>query len=170
MLDFEAGFLDICSGAERNWIAFRAGRQELNDGSGRLISIREGPNVRQSFDGFRIMSDEGAWHIDGFAVRPDFDTLGTSTNNPKPASGVYTARALFGAAFLWISITLASLEDATYNRGTADELRHTLGARLWRPPCGDGRRLGLRLRNHMAIRELWIGKYPGLGHCHGNRL
>ena len=69
------GFLDICSGGERNWIAFRAGRQELNYGSGRLVSVRQGPNVRQSFDGFKVMSKIGSWHVDGFAVRPDFDQL-----------------------------------------------------------------------------------------------
>ena len=41
-LDFEAGFVDICTGGEKDWIAFRLGRQELNYGSGRLVSVREG--------------------------------------------------------------------------------------------------------------------------------
>ena len=110
-LDFEAGFLDICTGGERNWIAFRAGRQELNYGSGRLISVREGPNVRQSFDGFKIMSQAGPWHIDGFAVRPDFDHFGFFDNNPDNQTsfwGMY-ARALSAATFRWISTTSASI-------------------------------------------------------------
>ena len=35
---------------------FRVGRQELEYGSGRLIDVREGPNVRLSFDGFKVLS------------------------------------------------------------------------------------------------------------------
>jgi Alginate export len=67
-LDFEAGFLDVCAGGEQDWIALRVGRQELNYGSGRLVSVREGPNVRQSFVGFKLMSRVGPWHIDGLDV------------------------------------------------------------------------------------------------------
>ena len=36
-------------------------------------------------------------------------------------------------------------KQATYNRGTANELRHSLGARLWRPIAEKKTRLGLRL-------------------------
>jgi Alginate export len=111
-LDFEAGFLDICTGGERNWIAFRAGRQELNYGSGRLVSVREGPNVRQSFDGFKIMSEAGSWHIDGFAVRPDFDHFGFFDNNPDNQTGfwgIYSTRPLRRNVSMDLYITSASI-------------------------------------------------------------
>ena len=39
---------------ERTGVVLQAGRQELNYGSGRLVSVREGPTVRQSFDGVKI--------------------------------------------------------------------------------------------------------------------
>jgi len=42
-LDFQAAFLEVGTGDERNWIKFRAGRHELEYGSGRLIDVREGP-------------------------------------------------------------------------------------------------------------------------------
>jgi hypothetical protein len=37
-----------------NSVALRVGRQELEYGSGRLIDLREDPNVRMSFDGFKV--------------------------------------------------------------------------------------------------------------------
>lgn len=72
-LDFQAAFLEVGTGDEQNWIKVRAGRQEMEYGSGRLIDVREGPNVRLSFDGFKVKSGIGAWQIDGFAMRPDLD-------------------------------------------------------------------------------------------------
>src|SRR6266478_6169286 len=75
-LDLEAAFLELSTSKTKNWIALRVGRQELNYGSGRLISVREGPNVRQSFDGAKIKSLVGSWNIDAFAVRPDLDKPG----------------------------------------------------------------------------------------------
>src|SRR6202142_359043 len=56
-LDFQAAFLEIGmgdgtgdgTGDDRNWIKLRAGRQEMEYGSGRLIDVREGQNVRLSF-------------------------------------------------------------------------------------------------------------------------
>jgi hypothetical protein len=135
-LDFEKGFLDVCFGGDQDWIAFRVGRQELNYGSGRLVSVRQGPNVRQSFDGFKILSKVGAWHIDTWAVRPDVDNFGFFDNVPDHKTafwGIYSTRPLrrkISADFYYLGI---SRKDATYDRGTANELRHTLGARLWRP-------------------------------------
>ena len=76
-LDFEAALLELgTTTTKRNWIVLRVGRQELNYGSGRLFSVREGPNVRQSFDGLKIRSKAAAWNVDAWAVRPDVDNLG----------------------------------------------------------------------------------------------
>ena len=47
----------------------RLGRQELAYGIGRLIDPREGPNVRQSFDGAKAILHAEQWEIDGFATR-----------------------------------------------------------------------------------------------------
>src|SRR6201981_3692408 len=68
-LDIEAAFLEVGTDSGKNWIVLRLGRQELNYGSGRLVSVREGPTVRQSFDGVKVRSKAGAWKIDAFAVR-----------------------------------------------------------------------------------------------------
>jgi len=72
-------------GMNVNWIKFRAGRHELEYGSGRLIDVREGPNVRLSFDGFQGEGQVSvSWQIDGFAVRSDLDKPGFFDKRPKP--------------------------------------------------------------------------------------
>src|ERR1700757_3537295 len=82
-LDFQAGFIEVGTGDDQNWIKFRAGRQEMEYGSGRLIDGREGPNVRLSFDGFQVKTGIGSWQIDGFAMRPDLDKPGFFDNAPN---------------------------------------------------------------------------------------
>src|SRR5207245_11250674 len=75
-LDFQAAFFEVGTGGDRNWIKFRAGRQEMEYGSGRLIDVREGPNVRLSVDGFKVKTGSGSRQIDGFAMRADLRKLG----------------------------------------------------------------------------------------------
>jgi len=134
-LDFQAGFLELGTGSAENSIKFRVGRQELEYGSGRLIDVREGPNVRLSFDGFMIKSKLGSWHIDGFALRPDKDNPGFFDNVPNHAVsfwGVYSTRALPRKTTLDVYYLGLDRRKATFERGTAQEVRHSLGARVSR--------------------------------------
>jgi len=135
-LDFQAGFLEVGTSEGTNSVAFRAGRQELEYGSGRLIDVREGPNVRLSFDGFMVKSKIDSWHIDGFAVRPDLDNPGFFDNAPNHAVGfwgVYATRPLPRKISLEMYYLGLDRKQATFERGTAQEVRHTLGARISRP-------------------------------------
>jgi hypothetical protein len=139
-LDLEAAFLEVGNTHKKNWVVLRVGRQELNYGSGRLVSVREGPNVRQSFDGVKIRSKAGAWNVDAWAVRPDLDRPGFFDNAPDHTAafwGVYATRPVASQRWRGVSYDLYYLgldrKDATFERGTATELRHTAGARLWRP-------------------------------------
>jgi hypothetical protein len=96
-LDFQDAFLQIGTSEGQRFINLRVGRQELEYGSGRLIDIREGPNVRLSFDGFMVKSRFDQWSIDGFAMRPDLDKPGFFDNAPNHQVGfwgVYATRSL----------------------------------------------------------------------------
>ena len=135
-LDFQAAFFEVGTGENRNWIKFRAGRQELEYGSGRLIDVREGPNVRLSFDGFKVKTGIGLWQIDGFAMRPDLDKQGFIDNVPNHTVGFW---GVYGVRPLKKNITLDTYylgidrKSATFNRGVGHEVRHSVGARLSRP-------------------------------------
>ena len=111
-MDFQSAFFELGTGGEHNWIKVRAGRHELEYGSGRLIDVREGPNVRLSFDGFKVKADVASWQIDGFAVRPDLDKPGFFDNAPNHAVGFW---GVYGSDVsrrpsLWTLTTWALIE------------------------------------------------------------
>jgi hypothetical protein len=135
-LDFQAAFFEVGTGDERNWIKLRAGRQELEYGSGRLIDVREGPNVRLSFDGFMVKSKLNRWTVDSFAMRPDLDKPGFFDNEPNHQVnfwGAYATRSLSKKINLDLYYLGFDRKEATFQRGTAHEIRHSIGGRLSRP-------------------------------------
>jgi Alginate export len=135
-LDFQAAFLQIGTSEGQRFINLRVGRQELEYGSGRLIDIREGPNVRLSFDGFTVKSKFDQWSIDGFAMRPDLDKPGFFDNAPNHQVGfwgVYVTRSLPNRTTLELYYLGLDRKEATFQRGTAQEVRHSLGGRISRP-------------------------------------
>ena len=77
-------------------LVLRSGRQELAFGSQRIVSVREGPNMRLSFDGFRAMFRAGGIQLDGLATRP-------VENNPYILDNETDKdRALWG--YIWYSL------------------------------------------------------------------
>src|SRR5260370_40160238 len=82
-LDLQTAFLEVGTGDERKGIKVRAGRHEMEYGSGRLIDVREAPNVRLSFDGFKVKAGVGPWPIAGFAESPDLAKAGVFDNAPN---------------------------------------------------------------------------------------
>lgn len=117
-------------------LTLRAGRQELSFGSARLVSVRESPNVRRSFDGARTTLRLNAWQVDAFVTRP-------VTVEPGVGDDESTWHTLFWGVYAvtplkWIpggKVDLYYLgldrDDAIFDQGAAHELRHTVGTRLW---------------------------------------
>jgi len=135
-LDFQTAFLEVGTADERKWIKVRVGRHEMEYGSGRLIDVREGPQVRLSFDGFKVKTGIGPWQIDGFAVRPDLDKPGFFDNAPNHAVGlwgVYAVRPLTRNITLDTYYLGLDRKTAAFDRGLGHEVRHSIGARLSRP-------------------------------------
>jgi hypothetical protein len=135
-LDFQAAFLEAGTSTGPRWVVLRVGRQELEYGSGRLIDVREGPNVRLSFDGFLVKSQVDSWHIDGLAMRPDLDNPGFFDNAPNHAVGfwgVYVTRPVFRDATIDAYYLGLDRQQAAFERGTAQEVRQSVGARISTP-------------------------------------
>jgi hypothetical protein len=134
--DLHQGFV---KGKYKN-VELRLGRQELSFGSRRLISLREGANVRQSFDGAKLTLGpeigNSKQQIDllfftfnnsetGIFDNPvDDDELlwglywtREATNNVKPGFDYYY---------------LGSRQQrSSYFEGEGQETRHSLGIRVW---------------------------------------
>jgi len=76
-LFFEEGFADITlAKASNQSVVLRLGRQEFEFGSGRFVDVREGPNVRQAFDGASLKWKTSAWTVDGLATKPVLNGIG----------------------------------------------------------------------------------------------
>ncbi len=137
-LDLHQAFLDLKFelGVDGSFV-FRSGRQELAFGSQRIIAVREGPNVRQSFDGFRAIFRTGDVRVDGFATKP------AETNRHVFDDGSDNNRGLWGAYSVFpLSILPKGNMDLYYlgyynrhgrfDQGVSRETRHSIGTRLWR--------------------------------------
>ena len=131
-LDLHQGFIDVSFGP----ITGRVGRQELAFGSHRLVSVREGPNIRQTFDAGRIVVVQGQWRVDGFGaryVRTDEGVFDDSSDTGRALWGVYAVRSFErqtrGVDLYYLGYRRKA---ATFDQGQGRELRHSWGARFWK--------------------------------------
>jgi hypothetical protein len=110
----------------------RIGRQEMSYGSGRLIDVREGPNVRFGYDGARIIGREGPLRIDAFAVRPDLTNPGVLDDGWDRHQAFWGAWATWNRKPILIDAYYLGLERDSfkYQRVSGQEWRHTTGARV----------------------------------------
>lgn len=133
-LDLLQAFASVSFGS----LTVRAGRQEVQYASSRLVSIREGPNVRLAFDGLRFMQRIRTWQLDGLVLVPVEVRPGVFDDRPEPGQwfwGLYATGPVVVKRFgLDVYYLGRFREEATFEQGTDRELRHTVGARIWGEP------------------------------------
>lgn len=136
-LDWQNLFVDMGHALSPDREAkLRAGRQEVALGSGRLVDVREGPNVRRTFDGGRALVELEGWHLDALALRPRENEPGVfddGTDTGKALWGFYgtTEDVLLHGGALDVYYLGYENHSATFAQGSARELRHSVGARYW---------------------------------------
>jgi alginate export protein len=117
-------------------VTLRGGRQEMAYGSQRLISVRESPNNRLAIDAVRLLTKFGDWRADAWVSQPvEIDTgiFDDQRIQETTSWGGYITGPLhfipgLNADFYYLGL---SRQNAKFARGTADELRHSLGTRLF---------------------------------------
>jgi Alginate export len=129
-----AGFT-VIAGDDQPTFELKLGRQELNYGEGSLLAIRE-LNVRRTFDGMKGIIRTGDWRVDLLAFRPALIKPGAfddGIDESQTLWGAWATRTIKSRSF-WRQVDLYYLgldrKQATFERGTARELRHTVGALL----------------------------------------
>ncbi|MCS3795428.1 alginate export family protein [Niastella sp. OAS944] len=137
-LDLHQAFFDINTNSKN--AILRVGRQELSYGSQRLISVRELPNNRQSFDAVRSIFSLGSLRLDAFygryvtAKKEIFDDVSNRDINIWGAYLVKNKVPILKNVdlyYLGLSKTKAAFEDST-----GKERRHSVGARVWGADAG----------------------------------
>jgi len=136
LLDLHQAYLDIGLTPDRQNLTFRIGRQELSYGSQRLISVREIPNNRQSFDAARLQYTHGKLHAEGFYgyyVAARKGTFNDRLLNPQSKLwGIYTVwsdlKFLKNLDFYYFGLNKLSTR---YQGIQGAENRHSIGGRVW---------------------------------------
>ncbi|MFN7938329.1 MAG: alginate export family protein [Bryobacteraceae bacterium] len=137
LLDVHQAFVDATVWqSAANSVTLRVGRQEMEFGSSRIISAREGPNVRQSFDGVRLAFTFRGWQLDTFSLKPAETSrwiFDDSPDHTRSFWGAYGVRPFPGLPKAKVDLYYLGLDRkrGRYDAGLGREQRHSLGARLW---------------------------------------
>ena len=116
-------------------LAINLGRKNIRFGSGRLIDVREGPNIRQSFDGIDIMNKFDWLRFRSFYAVPvkvnRFAFDDEAFHDEESVWGVYAStdrlfqKWMFDLYYLGINY-----KENEYYRGVGQETRHSVGLRF----------------------------------------
>lgn len=113
----------------------RAGRQELSYGSQRVISLRNFPNTKLSFDGIRTMISSSTVDLDLFYTHPVAKQTGIFddgfNNDSKLWGGYLTHKKVIRSQNLDVYYLGLWKREAVFDDGKGPELRHTFGTRIW---------------------------------------
>ena len=138
-LDWHQGFVELKIPSDKKHFSLRFGRQEMSFGATRLIGIREGPNIRRSFDIGRAIfqiSHSKTELFYGKEVQPQFEIFDNhfslfsgNVQNPK-LWGVYSQFA-FKNDFGKMETYYLGFEtpQSLFNDATGEDKRHTIGSR-----------------------------------------
>jgi len=138
-LDVNQAFMDwnlLLGKRDEPKLTLRVGRQEMHFGTGRLVSVREVPNVRAGFDEVRVIYNTRGWQIDTFAAKPVFTRPGffdDYTDHTQTFWGTFATGPVPSAPFNLDAYYFGLKRKlAVYNQGVGPETRHTVGARIWK--------------------------------------
>ena len=137
LFEFQNAFVDL----SLEPLTLRLGRQEMEFGSGRLVSVREGPNNRRNFDGTRLTLDLPGWQIDAIAARPVTQNRSAFDDQTSDTEWLWGLYGTGGADLLPAGALdlyyLGFRDDAGgFVQGTGAEERHSLGTRFFGSHAG----------------------------------
>ncbi|MDF1659651.1 MAG: alginate export family protein [Verrucomicrobiales bacterium] len=128
--EIQNAFLDLSLPNEG---LLRLGRQELKYGSGRLVDVREGPNVRRTFTGGVLSFALADLDVDLLYAVPQHPELGNfndDANDDESLSGIYATQAIRdGSASLeWYALRFEDQAGRHMGEVSREE-RYSLGTR-----------------------------------------
>ena len=131
-IDINQAFVDI-KPLQNQSLTIRVGRQQMVYGAGRLVALRDGLNVRRSFDGGRFMWSQKKYRLEGFwgsevKVQPySFDNVWRSDMQFWGTVASIKDSFFQGATELYY-FGFAN-DNATFNNVVGEERRQTVGVR-----------------------------------------
>jgi hypothetical protein len=143
-------------------MTIRLGRQELQYGSGRLLDVREGPNLRLYFDGAKVAFASPKWNLDAFIMSAGNIKAGAFDNPISRKSslwGIYGTRSISKLMNLDLYYLGIDRDEMVFDEGIAAERRHTLGTRFW----GNGNELLYNFEVGYQVGKFGVGDIRAWG-------
>ena len=135
-LDLQEAFVELWA---TDTLSARFGRQEFSlptDAPSRLLSTRNGPNVRRTFDGAHLLWKPDALRLDGFyleTVDPERGTFNDRASGTERIWGARVSTAPQNDRLGWDGYYYGFAdEEAEFQPVSGDQTRHTLGTRVVR--------------------------------------
>lgn len=135
-LEIHQAFADYSfNSSAKSKLTIRLGRQELSYGSQRLVSVREGPNNRQSFDAVRSIVTSGHHKLDIFYSHFVAARRGIFNDGFNKNVQFWGAYLVKNKAPIVQNIDVYYLgawkRSTSFDDGTGREIRHSIGSRIW---------------------------------------
>lgn len=136
-LDVLQAFAQLRFARNSRTAILQGGRQLLSYGSERLIGMRFGENVPLAFDGGLARIEDGDWRVDAFFMQPvenRRDSFDDKTDSTRKLWSIYATRKLpYIGKKSGLDLYYIGFEDekASYEQGTGEETRHTIGSRFF---------------------------------------
>jgi len=118
--------------ADDRRLTLRVGRFGMSFGAGRLVATRAAPNIPFRFDGFEALYSRPSWNVTAFLTQPVKDSGHIDSEDHSTTFwGIYATHYFDAPRTTGLDLYYLGIHNdhATYVSGTADEDRHSLGAR-----------------------------------------
>lgn len=126
-LDIEQLFVAVAVPTADGAVKARVGRQEMAFDLQRFVAARDGPNVRQAFDGVWADWESGPWRLIGYATRPvqnrDINSFDDTSSRHMAFNGVRLERLGVGPGDVSGYWSRYRRDDARFLDATGNEQR-----------------------------------------------
>ena len=132
-LDLEQAFLAYTAEIGGGTLRLRAGRQQIGFDLQRFISVRDGPNVRQSYDALWADYEHGGWRFISFYSQPvqnrDLHTFDDYSSNHLTYGGVHAEYKTSDQSSATVILSQFKQDNAHFLSASGTELRNILDLR-----------------------------------------
>ncbi len=133
-LDLEQAFIAVTEPVEDGVLKLRIGRQQFAFDLQRFVGVRDGPNVRQSYDAVWGDFERGPWRFIGFYSQPvqnrDARPFDDYSSGRLTYGGLRMERQLPGGSSLSAYYSRFHQANVTFPNATGDEQRDIIDVRF----------------------------------------
>ena len=166
-LDLEQAFVAITEPVDGGTLKLRIGRQQIAFDLQRFISVRDGLNVRQSYDAVWADYEHGPWRMTGFYSQPvqvrDARVFDDYSSGRLTYGGVRVERKLFKSAQVAVTYSRFTQDGAHFLTASGNERRDIVDVHASGAAAGfDWDVEGMNQTGHIGPERIEAGAFGSL--------